>query len=362
MLAYSFAIIGFNIRVQGTGMDLARHFKSADMLRGFETVWDYIQYRGLESNFLYPYYLKLATYFGNQMLPFISTLISMLLLFSILKKECDKYLAGFTACFTTLLYMCLAQNFLIFASGIRQIMAFLVFLHLYQIESFEDTSKIKKILCYIAYGLLCFFHTSVLIVVMLRVVSRLGRRRMLIICPVLLIWTTFWNSIQSFLAFFNTSFSNELLTQMEVYREYSTTAPLMYLIWAFQIGLFGCVLLYVWRNMPEWRMINSDYFAFCVCSFFFAIGCFNYYTPFNRMNMFCWLLTCKLLPAVVQDMKQRQNNIYIWMMNGSTLLTCAYYFVSTSLASDSNVYWYSAADFLTTNVITIFWRLLERGV
>lgn len=352
-LAYAIAIIGYNFRLQGSGLDLFRHNFTMNQMQNFPTVWSYVLFRHDVFTFLYYYYLKFASFFGENMLPFISTFISMLLLFRIIRISSKAANAGFWAMLTTMLFGCLAINLLVFCSSFRQVIALLFFVNLFLTETQKSSSIAKRLICYFGYFFLIFFHTSVIIIIIMRILVASVQKHPKYVAIFLLFWAALWETIRDFIASLGTAFTNNLVVSMDFYKEYSNTTPLMQLIWIFHICMLVFLLFYIYRSMPKFREMNNEYFKFCMFTVAFGFGSINAYTLFNRMSMLCWLLTVYLLPQVVENMLKKKRNLAVFAINGSTILTFAYYCVSIYFAPDSGIYWTSLEDILSSSVLTI---------
>jgi hypothetical protein len=180
-------------------------------------------------------------------------------------------------------------------SGIRNMLAFIVFSFvLYQ----ELIQKKNKILCWISYLSLCGIHMSCVIFVGLRMVLLIGKRWIKI--PVIFVCFFlygFSDIIADFLTKFNEMpYLNALRLQIEGYligrSEYNPKGIFIYLI--IEVGVLF-LYLEVYKN-KKFKKYMGQYGEYCLYVVMFALGSIRNYDLFVRSNI---IIISLFLPIIV---------------------------------------------------------------
>ncbi|PGT89046.1 EpsG family protein [Bacillus sp. AFS040349] len=164
LISFILAIIGFFV-VPNNTMDLYKHYQVLEAIRisGIEVVSNHNYYDSLPIFRIYFYLISFLQY--NGFLPAITVFITYALTFKTIYKLGIRYNVSKLGMLLAMLFFVGTFNYLGLLSGIRNMLAFSVFAYFLYIDLVE---KKNSLFCWLIYILLCFFHSSTVVLVLFR--------------------------------------------------------------------------------------------------------------------------------------------------------------------------------------------------
>ncbi|SCI76585.1 Uncharacterised protein [uncultured Clostridium sp.] len=265
-------------------MDLFRHYQRLEILRNInlsELNNTHI-YDSLPVIKYYLFFISKLKY--NGFLPAITIFIIYFLMGLIIHKFSKSNNLSKKAEVFLYLFFILTHNYLTSISGIRNFMAFSIFFYVLYMDLVEGK---KKLICFSIYIILCFIHTSVIILIVIRLILFIRIRFLKkIVVSLILVWSFFIPVITTiFTKFERIEFFRELIYKMSVYNNIGITINIhsilatILLIIAILIICISTNILNVKEDKPIYTYLN---YAKLLC--IFIIGSINNYHVFIRFS------------------------------------------------------------------------------
>lgn len=309
--AFLFAVVAFFIKPT-EGWDLLNHY---NFLHGFQRFgigyFDYFPYT--KSLPLFGIYFYLISFLQlDGFLPMITYLIVYLSLFKVLSMAREDGLINLASERIAFLYIIFLISFLDL-SGIRNFMAFSissVFLYI-------DLARGKKrVLSFLVYIALMFFHYSCIFIVMIRLLTFLSKRKIWFIVTIIIgvTWTLFQSQLSGFVS--NLNNSNSFISLIKTYFDFYSKNDSSYLnpyISYVRLVTIVCFLvstLFLYFAKKNYKGYPIQYVKFCILLICITLSSARTNYLFLRLATLC----CMLLPILVVQPKATeriQNNALI---------------------------------------------------
>ena len=203
------------------------------------------------------------------------------------------------------------SNYLGVISGIRNPMAISLFSYVLYKDLIMN-SNFKK--CLVVYVLLCMFHPSVLIMLIIRLFLILNRKFDKIICAFLLLWTSLKNLLISFLLKISTNeylvlISKKLIAYDE--NEANAVANVSLYTTIYFLFYISCIVLFILyrkctkREEDDKSILFSRYYKYSLC---FCIGSITEYHMFVRFSRSALMLLAIPFINIISNKKISNGN------------------------------------------------------
>lgn len=287
ILTIVISVIAFNY-VPSKYADLSRLFKTLDYMRATNGNF-YNQYEFV-SRILFKLVSKTQ---NNSWLPFISTLIRLVVFFSILFKYIDCY--DFKSLPTRIYVMYFLAFFPLFESisGVRYYLA-IVFIYAGISYGLSFKKQIYEII-YILLGLFTHIGSIVFVVFRFLIIDVVYKY----IRPfrwLLVIWTLALEQILFLLKFLNIGFINSVANSLTVYSEEVREISRNLIIARFSLLIILLIMFYSLKKMePEVINSNNKYYRYLELILLYSVGSIQYPVLFQRSIFFVSLISMVLV-------------------------------------------------------------------
>lgn len=266
--------------------DLYRHYIMLDEFKygGWEYVKNTHYY---DTQPLFAIYVFLISILPHQgYLPAITVFLAYILPFRVIYLYTQENKIGKIYIFLILLFILTAMSYLGVMGGIRNMLAFSIFsFFLY----FDLIKNKRKIYCYIIYILLCLFHSSVIILVILRILLSLTKYVPFYILAIfsfilpninvyLMQITSFLNGISFFI------FLEEQITSYSSGGTVYVYSTAIFRTLALIIIFAGVVLSIIQKDFSS--KYSKKYRDYVLLTIMFTLGSINQYDVYVRMVSF----------------------------------------------------------------------------
>ena len=352
LIAFGMAAIAFNFApfdYQNT--DILRHF---DRLRSIKNVSFQQALVNDAYSSLMGYYLILKVFSmveNPSLLPaFITFLGYFVCLYVISQMDREKNSA---IRFITLFLFMSCTSFLGFCSGIRQYLIFSCFSFIFYSETVQ---KKNKVLPWVMYLLLITIHTTMIIILILRLICGLLCKKEKLSLLGLLVF--FWSFIQSFAVRFiannfNNKYTDKILEMYGYYENHDSNMVVPNFLWRTVLLIFCTIVVLTLINCKDGISRSlKKYLCFCMILCAFTLGSIMQYDIFVRFCMLSFIMILPLLPTYFSKLNKTTG---LFMLGACTLggVTVLAYNISQYLS----FHWNGAFDIITTNIFTFIFSL-----
>lgn len=349
LIALGFAAVAFNFApTPDQNTDILRHY--ATMYRAHNHTFESaLTSEAFDSLMGYYLLLKVFSYAKLPvMLPTVITFIGYYILVYMVSKLDNEH--NTMSRFTTIYLLLSSVSFLGFCSGIRQYTIFVIFIITFYMEI---KYKSLKPLAYLIYILLLTLHTSMLIIIIMRLIVDLifKFRRTKVFMGIVIFWGLFQNSFISLLGelFGGNVYVDAFLEMSDYYRE--NESKLIFPNYAFRlVFLIFCifVVLRLMKKGGEEKNLPKTYIIFSLVVSLFALGAVTNYDVFARFSIFATMLIAPLLPSFLKDLHPNKRVIlYLGLSMFATIVLL--YNITQYMTFNFN----SIGEILSTNIFTI---------
>lgn len=291
------AIIAYNITPYKS-LDLYHHFQILNNCRafGFGYLINHSDFSNLPVGALYFYIISLLG--NNSFLPAISVFIYYYSILSIITEVAKKYNFNKSGLWLSAVLFLFVSNYIGAASGIRNPLTISLFAYIFYKECFFGWNKK---LVFILYILLCLFHPSILILLVLRLLLLIPKKYSKIISILLLSWSFLKNILITLLTKLSSipiiSFALEKFSGYDSTEANAVANVSLYTfvyLTSYIILLILCFVYYKRGNNTFEKHENKFNLLF-VYTLFFCLGSILEYHIFVRFSRFAIMLALFLL-------------------------------------------------------------------
>ncbi len=349
LIALGFAAVAFNFApTPDQNTDILRHYTT--MYRAHNHTFESaLTSEAFDSLMGYYVLLKVFSYAKLPvMLPTVITFIGYYILVYMVSKLDSEHNAMNR--FVTLYLLLSCVSFLGFCSGVRQYTIFVIFIVTFYMEI---KHKSLKPLAYLIYILLLTLHTSMLIIILMRLIVDLifKFRKTKIFMGIVIFWGLFQNTFISLLGelFGGNVYVDAFLEMSDYYRE--NESKLIFPNYAFRLVFLLFCIFVVLRLMKKGggeENIPRPYITFSLVVSLFALGAVTNYDVFARFSIFATMLIAPLLPSFLKDIHPNKRVIlYLGLSMFATIVLL--YNITQYMTFNFN----SIGEILSTNIFTI---------
>lgn len=310
MLSLILATIAYNYVPNATN-DLYHHYKLLEWFRNgtIETLKSHYYYDKLP---FYSIYFYIISKIGsNGLLPFITTLAGYCSVFFIMKKIAITEKIEYSNLIITLIFFLCTFSFIGYVSGIRNMLAFSLFALVAFNELYGDKSKLNKAFAWVIYAALCFFHSSIIVLFLIRIVVEVCYRKKFVGSVLMLSWATFWINMQNWLTpYTNYKLIALIVGQLDYYQVSPYTNVYTYMIRFIALTTVIVAFYYIKRTEPDILKKHQKYYVFCEYILLFTVGSCMYYDLFVRFCNLSIIVGVSIIPVFLNI---RKNNFVKFM-------------------------------------------------
>lgn len=286
MVAFVFIIALISFFIKPTyKMDLYRHYETLDLFRqgGWTSVINHRYFTSLPIFSIYFYIVSRLS--NNGFLPMITIFIEYILVFFMILKCSKKFDTTKTSILYASIFFISTFNYFGAVSGIRNMLAFSIFAYFLYIDLVENK---KKLICFSIYIILCMFHTSVIILLVFRIVLFVRNKIFITIIGVGLFMSSLYMPIvlKVLNKFQNFEIMKLFSLQIESYMYQSYKEPISHIhstiILSFIILIFICFATKTRNKYKELEKINI-FTSLIIC---LTVGSYNNFNMYSRFVSF----------------------------------------------------------------------------
>lgn len=255
-------------------LNIMRQYNASGIFQGLKWGLNYSVYASQPLDVYYIWFFSLFKsnhFFFYSTIVFFLTFMSLLILQSLKNKGTTKNAAVITQLVVLMIF-----NIVFEIAGIRNFLAFMSFAAVSYIE-INTKSRKNKIICWIIYLLAYFFHPSVLIFIIFRIIILFKKKVLNYLVEVIsLTYTLFLSIIISIIA--SIPFFNNISSRIEIYlygqSGYSTHAGINEIIFTSIILIYLIFELFVVYKLKLKKLFNQSYLTLYNMSLLFTVGSF----------------------------------------------------------------------------------------
>lgn len=266
-------------------MDLYKHYQTIDYFKIHG--WDYVKttyiFKTLPIYGVYFYLISLLPV--KEFLPAVTVFITYFLSFNLIYKISRDNNIKKSYIMITFSFFILGTDYLSVISGIRNMLAFSIFVYFLYIDLVE---KKHKLLCFLIYIALCALHDSVIILVLFRIIVCIYNRfTRITLMLALVFWTFFLDSILNIVNLFTGSYFIKITEKVGFYYigilDYNLRTVLFELLCLILLTLI--FISYHQENRNK-NYYPSKYWHYIFITIAFTLGSIKQYELFLRMTGF----------------------------------------------------------------------------
>lgn len=199
LASLSLGLLAYNYKPTIAG-DLYRHYIMLEEFKmyGFNYILKTHYFRDTPTFAVYAYLISLLS--KKEFLPMITTFIVYFLPFQVINKICLKYKIRKNYRFISLFFLMSTLSYLSVIGGIRNMLAFSIFSFYMYEELYE---KRNKKICYLGYLISLFIHSSVIILLVIKMIPILKKKWIIFISLIFMSWPLHLKLIMKLLEKFN---------------------------------------------------------------------------------------------------------------------------------------------------------------
>ena len=287
VLAFLISFIAFFI-IPRVDMDLYRHYYILDSVRyyGISFLKNNSDFSNLPVATLYFYLISVLN--NNAFLPFITCFFSYFIFYYVIDDFSKKNNIQRFSYSLAIICILFTFNYVALFSGIRNKFAMILFFLIMYNDIFKNKNKY---LCTFGYFLLGFFHPSMFVLFLIRILSYVNKKSSVItISILLLIWPLLQNQIITILnGMASIPIINYIVTKIDVYNKtnmdlITNTSLYTFVYTTRNIVMF---LIFCLFNSKVKNKFNTykKFFLFVFSFVFGSINNYNFYVRFSEFIM-----------------------------------------------------------------------------
>ncbi|MBE6804232.1 MAG: hypothetical protein E7528_04970 [Ruminococcaceae bacterium] len=152
--------------------DLGRYYNMMEYMRSMGFEWSVDNY-GSTNPLAFMFFYCISLVNNDALLPAIAVFTTYGFSFAVLHKAAKRFNASVTDVNIALIFLMLNMNFYYILSVIRLYMAFAIMAYFLYVDIVE---KKHRILCFLVYFILCYFHYAMLVFLLLRLILIFTRK------------------------------------------------------------------------------------------------------------------------------------------------------------------------------------------
>lgn len=237
-IAFFMAILAFSMEVVDTS-DLNRYYDYLDYYRGC-SIQEAFSFAILKNNpFHHLIMMMFSNFSNNQMFPAIMTFVIYFLTVKLAGNVCDDNKLDRRVYVISVAFILLNLNFILVSNVIRIFFVFAVFFYcLYE----ESVRKNHKVICWIVYFLLVFYHYAALILIIARILGSIvnnasPNRSKIMYKAILLV-----SLVLGLAILFNTPLGSYVINKINGYTDYTTRGYWQTIVGWMQFAMVLCML------------------------------------------------------------------------------------------------------------------------
>ncbi len=310
-------------------MDLSQHYHALNVIHALHwgNLWEVLRESPRP---LFILYLYVISFLGNNSwLPAITVFLGYFFITTIIYKYSKRLKSNQILPFFCFIFVLLNFNYNWLLSGIRNYLAFsMLALCLYM----ELIERKYKLVCWVIYVSICFFHFIMLVFLWLRILLIFRNKitsvfiYVLILCSILLAPLCL-----DYFKLFNLPLFDIAVKKQIAYQNYNTFGKVQWVICLAK--LFAIVSVYFYCVFYRKAYKEKDYDAYVLMVICLVVGLTNQYQFFLRTTDF---LVCLIAPYIIQVFtppcgRAKRRNLtlhkfnFLLLFTGETLLCFGYY-------------------------------------
>lgn len=233
------AILAYNMELVDTS-DLNRYYYYLDFYRE-QPIKDVFSFAISKNNLLHHLVMILFSRLpDNHLFTATITFVVYYLVFGLLANASDDNQLSKRAYIVGAAFILLNLNFILVSNVIRIFLVFAVFFYcLYE----EGVRRKHKILCWVVYFLLIFYHYAALILIVARIIGSISDISSMDNTRIIYKWILFIVSIIGLVILFNSPLGNYVINKLGDYSDYATRGSLQTIVGWMQFAMILCMLL-----------------------------------------------------------------------------------------------------------------------
>ena len=347
LIALGLAAIAFNINPpSGQNTDIVRHFANLELVKDM-SLTQAIASDTFESLIGYYVLLKVISLTGIRgLLPASVTFIGYFICLYLIHKF-DLVKDSYTR-FIALFLFISAISFLGFCTGIRQYLVYSVMAIFFY---FELVKKKFRLGSWIIYFLLVTIHTSVILVILLRIIASIFMRgnnyRFVFI---VFAWSLIQNTVVAILAnnFGGNVYVDRFVEMVGHYSENGSSFIMLTYFYRVILTIFCSIISYsLLKNATEEQSFLKKYLVLTLVICVFSLGGFTSYDILARFSALSGILAIPLIPLYFKGLSVKTSNLFRLGIPFFTALVFVY-----NLTQYATITFNSFSEICLTNIFT----------